>query len=101
MDDTKYILEGREPKAVDLMTWAQWFGTADRHVSNEVIDGYRVSTVFLGINHNYGEGPPLLFETMVFSHDGDDLFCERAATWTEAEACHQRGIEFVRQLKTN
>ena len=26
----------------------------------------RVSTVFLGLNHQYGGGPPLIFETMIF-----------------------------------
>lgn len=28
---------------------------------------YWVSTVWLGIDHGWGEGPPLIFETMVFS----------------------------------
>jgi hypothetical protein len=105
MIDQKYILDGRQPKAVDLMTWARWFETADRHVADEIVNGYRVSTVFLGIDHGFpGDGPPLLFETMVFPNSGASLeeqFCERAATWDEAEACHQRGIEFVRTLTLN
>lgn len=32
MSDQKYILDGKVPKPVDLMTWASWFETADRHV---------------------------------------------------------------------
>lgn len=32
----------------------------------------RVSTVFLGLNHNFGVGPPLLWETMVFGGCFDD-----------------------------
>jgi len=58
-----------------------------------------VSTVFLGLNHNFlRSGPPILFETMVFGgkHDNDQ---ERCATWEEAEAMHQRAVEMVRQLR--
>jgi len=108
MSEKKYILDGRHAKAVDLLTWARWFETADRHVANEIVNGYRISTVFLGIDHRFsGEGPPLLFETMVFPNGGEHLddmqeqFCERAATWEEAEACHRRGVEFVRRLSIN
>jgi hypothetical protein len=31
-----------------------------------------VSTVFLGLNHNWCDGPPLLWETMVFGLGDDD-----------------------------
>lgn len=49
-----------------------------------------VSTVFLGLDHNrFGDGPPHLFETMVFS-GGDEVHCERCSTWEEAEAQHHR-----------
>lgn len=43
---------------------------------------------FLGIDHNWGVGPPLLFETMVFGGwlDGEQ---ERCSTWDEAEAQHK------------
>ncbi len=52
------------------------------------VEAVRVSTAFLGINHNFtGKGPPVLFETMVFGGalDGD---CNRTATWEEAEKQH-------------
>lgn len=92
-----YILDGRETKKVDLMTWAKWLETADRHVAKEKVGVHLVSTVFLGLNHQYGDGPPLLFETMVFKgNDGADLWCERCSTWDEAEAMHKRGCEYVR-----
>jgi hypothetical protein len=32
------------------------------------VNGHDVSTVWLGINHSYWGGPPLIFETMVFCH---------------------------------
>lgn len=36
-------------------------------------NGVVVSTVFMGLDHSLGVGPPVLFETMVFMKDGDDL----------------------------
>lgn len=53
----------------------------------------RVSTIFLGLNHNFGDGPPLLYETMVFrgADGGDD--CERYSTRAEAIAGHERMVE--------
>jgi hypothetical protein len=47
--------------------------------------------MFLCIDHRHGDdGPPLLFETMVFGADGGEGFCQRYATWREAEAGHRR-----------
>jgi hypothetical protein len=89
-----YILDGHEPLAVDLMTWARWFDSDDqRRVGSTVLDGEaHVSTVFLGLDHAFGVGgPPILFETMIFGgpHGG---YCERYATWAEAEAGHQIAV---------
>ncbi len=47
-----------------------------------------VSTVWIGLNHRYGgDGPPLIFETMVFGgpHDSE---CWRWTTEAEARAGH-------------
>jgi len=58
---------------------------------------YWVSTVFLGLDHNYGDGPPLLFETMVFQGDGFvDEYCERCSTWDEAVVMHAEVVEKFR-----
>lgn len=93
----KYILDGQTPVKADLMTWARWFETADRHVDRTEIGEHLVSTVFLGLDHQFGDGPPLLFETMVFAGgEPDDMWCERCSTWDEAVAMHQRGCEWAR-----
>jgi len=55
---------------------------AERHVAHtQVTPNIRVSTVFLGIDHNfYGIGAPILFETMVFVvHSIAKM--ERYGTW--------------------
>ncbi len=94
----KYILEGKTPVPCDdLMTWADWFENADnRRVAKTESGDIRVSTVFLGLDHSYGDGEPQLFETMIFGgeHNNEQWRC---ATWEQAEeqhriACEKAGI---------
>ena len=72
----------------DVQTWAKWYEQADRQVAFDVCGEGRVSTVFLGIDHRFvGQGPPVLYETLVF---GGPLNGEqsRSATWPDAERDH-------------
>lgn len=95
MPPHRYVLDGREPVPCDdLLAWALWFETAERHLARtELPGGAYVSTVFLGMDHNFAGRAsgrahvPVLFETLVFGGDHDGL-CERTATWAEAEAAH-------------
>ena len=90
-----YILDGKEPVEVsDIMTWATQFEMTDRIVEQTTIGQVRVSTVFLGLDHQFGDGPPLLFETMVFGgeHDQEQW---RYSTWDEAVAGHAAAVESV------
>ena len=66
------------------------FDHSNRRVANdELEDGSRVSTVFLALDHGFG-GPPLFFETMVFSKDSfRDRYCRRYETWEQAEEGHK------------
>jgi len=87
-----YILDGKEPVEIfDVMTWAVQIGMTDRIVKQTTLGQTRVSTVFLGIDYQFGEGPPLLFETMVFGgeHNGDQW---RYSTWDEAETGHETAV---------
>jgi hypothetical protein len=96
MSQLYYILDGHRPVAVDLMTWSRWFEKADRKVrKSELEDGRVVSTVFLGVDHAFGDGPPLVFETMVFPVDSDQEICERCATWEQAEAQHEQVLASI------
>lgn len=91
----KYILVGKEPvPEPDLLKWGKWFETADRIVRRDEIDGVRISTVFLGLDHAFGGGVPLLFETMIFGgeHDG---YQTRAHSWDEAVGQHLKAKELV------
>lgn len=90
----RFILNaaGEPEPCADLLTWAKWMKEADRHVAKTTLpDGRRVSTVFLGLDHGWGKGPPILFETMVFKEEtweGD--VCKRYATKHDALVGHQR-----------
>jgi hypothetical protein len=53
-----------------------------------------VSTVFLGLDHGYNDGPPVVFETLVFGGVHSDEQ-ERYCTWPEAEAGHARWVARV------
>lgn len=77
----------------DLLEWARLFDDLQykRIALTRLWHGARVSTVWLGIDHNFSndDGPPLIFETMVFGgRDGGDLDCERYSTFAEAYAGH-------------
>lgn len=75
------------------LEWAMWF---ERHpnanrVALDECEGYRVSTIFLGVDYNFtGCGDPVLFETMVFSEHEDLAMMDRYHTWAEALAGHER-----------
>lgn len=93
----RYILNGHRPiPCDDLLKWAQWFETADRHVADDDVNGVRVSTVFLGADHRFGFGSPLLFETMVFGGSLDGAQC-RYTSWRVAGLGHKRMMERVRK----
>ena len=90
-----YILKDRTPVAASLLEWARWFENREaRRVGRNEVKGFEVSTVFLGLDHNFsGVGAPVLFETMVFGEKrGDDLYCERYSTYEEAEAGHAKVV---------
>jgi hypothetical protein len=98
--------------------WARWFEGAlgidspdarrkdKRRVAFTDLGWCTVSTVFLGIDHNFwGDGPPILFETMIFANKApDETFPEewegmmrRYGTWAEAEIGHEEMVAEVRQ----
>lgn len=82
----------------DMLAWGRWMDQADRRVARDAIDGYVVSTIFLGLDHNHRRGlwhDPLLFETMTF--DGrESLNMDRYPTWAEALAGHERLCQMLR-----
>jgi hypothetical protein len=66
-----------------------------RHVGKDEVGEVRVSTVFLGLDHSFSGGPPLLFETMVFGGEHDQAQW-RYTTWQEAEIGHAQVLAKVK-----
>lgn len=95
----KYILggpDGHTPIEVeDLTFWANNF-EANKRVALDLVESIQVSTVFLGLDHAFGYGPPLLFETMIFGGKHDE-YQERYSTWDEAEAGHKRALALAKE----
>jgi len=96
-----YILDGHEPvREENVATWAMFFQDIDkRRVAFSKVDSVEeivVSTVFLASDHNFGgEGPPILFETLVSGGDTDGAIY-RCSTWEEAEQQHR---DVVKEIK--
>ncbi len=66
----------------------------EQRIALDRVGPWRISTVWLlGINHQFGDGPPLYYETMVFRGDEmEDLDMERYTTREEAYAGHDRMV---------
>lgn len=89
-----YILDGHTPVPVPARVWSQWFGTTEQRIvkQTQVSEDVRVSTVFLGLDHNFAlKGLPVLFETMVFGGLNDG-WQDRYHTWEEAETGHEEVV---------
>lgn len=115
---------------VDLLTWAMWLEHAGdkRIVGRDVLDRYYVSTVFLGLDHDYlgkkliaeyGGAPegfyePLVFETMVFENAETEIefptgkkrkihkdisYQKRYRRWDEAVDGHNHTVKLIRRYE--
>lgn len=75
----------RRGNQITMEQWAATFG--DNTVIRTTVGVAEVSTVWLGINHQWGAGPPLIFETMVFGGNLNEE-CVRYSTESEALVGH-------------
>ncbi len=122
MREFKYILnDANEPiPCEDVHVWGTWFERFEnRKVARTEIGPWEISTIFLGLNHSFDNGIPLLFETLVSGPEQDtsvdtpvDLqelnggdavaswlhggYIRRYATWTGAEDGHNEIVELLK-----
>jgi hypothetical protein len=95
----QWILDGKTPKRCnDLREWGEWRRSTDRRIARDEINGVTISTVFLGIDHGFGYGAPVLFETMVFGGELDQEQ-ERYTTYEAAEAGHAAMVARVKETE--
>ena len=112
MCQKKYVLIGKIPVEVeDLVEWAKNFEfTNDEHsrvVAKTEIDKVLISTVFLGLCHQFSDSDKckcILFETMIFDNrigkDKIESFSDfqyRYESWESAEFGHKKAVEMVKK----
>jgi hypothetical protein len=86
----------RDGQPLELREWSAKFEDKEyKRVALDAVGEASVSTVWLGLNHQWGDGPPLIFETMVFGgkHDEDQW---RWSTEADALAGHERIVAALR-----
>lgn len=92
-----YVLDDDHvPRRATMTEWGAWREDFSRSiVAKDRIGDVEVSTVFLGLDHGYSGGPPVLFETMIFGGPMTH-YQWRYRTWERAAAWHALVVEAIR-----
>jgi len=89
----------RDGEEITMGQWSILFGHKPYQIlQQDHVGPYFVSTVWLGMNHQWVDGPPMIFETMVFGPGGDDETTDRYPSEDDALAGHERRLDQVRLL---
>ena len=106
--DIRYYSLDKDNKPVPstLSEWGAMMNRTDRVLAKTTVGNQEVSTVFLGMDHGFGEGrDPVLWETMVFSlnkhsgsHSGFVGAEEYQERYTSYEAAARGHIDVVMKL---
>lgn len=78
----------RRGRPISLEQWARELEANRRVAWDDLGKLGVVSTVYLGLDHSFGGGPPLIFETMVFGGPMDE-FMDRYSTEEQALGGHR------------
>jgi len=95
MTVSKYILNdaGEPEPCPNLMAWGKWMEADERRFLKQttLADGTYISTVFLGLDHGFGAGTPVLWESMIFPEQGEwhELYQDRYTSKAAALAGHE------------
>jgi hypothetical protein len=93
IDDLYFGLDG-EP--ISRERWIEMWEDIDvKRIGYNEVGSYHVSTVWLGINHSFGDGPPVIFETMIFGEGPLDQEQWRYCTRQGAEKGHRAAVDLV------
>ena len=95
LDENKNVIPS------SLEEWSTFIGDLFpanyRRVGYDTVNGKRISTVFMGLCHNYTSNSniPLVFETMIFDENKQVIYQERYPTCNEAEEGHKEAVQWV------
>lgn len=96
----QYILDNLNNPVLepDYTKYGQWMQAREnrRLGIHRMPDGTKVSTVFLGLDHGWNGGPPVLWETMVFGGKYDQEQ-DRYISYDEAVQGHRQWVKRVEE----
>lgn len=97
--DTYILSKSGVPIRATIEEWGKFVeNRANKIVSRQTVGDCDISTVFLGIDHNWTkEGPPILWETMVFGGTLDQEETRCSGSKEQAEAMHEEMVRKVRK----
>jgi hypothetical protein len=100
--------KGEPVKCKTLREWCEFFeaseqpGQISRVVKRERVGACEVSTVFLALDHAFGGGPPVLWETMIFAdapnHAWHNETRRCAGGREQAEAMHAAALDEMKKI---
>lgn len=104
-DSHRYNYYDKDGNEIKYDKWVQMISDFSyRIIDYYEIGPYRVSTVWMGVNHNIRGEPIHVFETMIFrvnEYEGErdelDGYQARYSTLTEAVNGHERAVKMVIQ----
>lgn len=102
LDDYKNVIPAPvDDKGMPTAEYHEWLYGSDgknKVIKQQDVNGFWVSTVFLGLDHGFMNDAPLVFETMIFNRDMESQNCWRYRTYNEAldghaAACKEAGMQ--------
>ena len=95
---------GMDKELLRILGYRDDFDWDNRFDLKTTVDDFMVSTVDLGLDHSFGTGRPLYYETMIFLVDNTkrkdnpfEYYQIRYSTEEEARAGHDIAIELVKE----
>jgi hypothetical protein len=100
----QYILDenGNPVSESDILKWGTWMQNREQVRGDwDVLEsGVKVSTVFLGLDHSWDGGPPVLWETMIFGGPHDE-YQERYTSLAAATEGHKQALQLATDTESN
>lgn len=93
---TRNLYYGWDGQPITRDEWIRNFDSGRVDLTH--LGGTRVSTVYLGLDHAWGGGPPLIFETMIFGGPLED-YTRRYSTLEQAKAGHAQAVRRARWVR--
>lgn len=101
-DSGHYILndQGEPEICLSLQRWGEFYSHPENRIIHQTqVGSILISTVFLGLDHRFGDGPPILWETMMFGWmlpAALQHYQERYTSRDHAEAGHWKAYAAVK-----